>query len=144
MQQLSVQPAAGLVPGCCENPAMSDAAPSSTAPLWAICLCAEWCGTCRDWHAVMQQLAADHPGMRCDWLDIEDETDLLDTLGIDIETFPTMLLARQDQVLFFGPVPAQADVLGRLVGSLANTTATPPGIPAEASALWRALRARQA
>lgn len=123
---------------------MSDAAPSPTVPLWAICLCAEWCSTCRDWHAVMDLVAADHPCVRWDWLDIEDESDLLDTLGIDIETFPTMLLARQDQVLFFGPVPAQAEVLSRLVGTFAGTHANSPALTGPASALWRQLKERQA
>ena len=89
-------------------------------------------------------MAADHPGVRWAWLDIEDEVDLLDALGIDIETFPTMLLARRDQALFFGPVPAQAEVLSRMVGSLKIRTDAAPGTPAEATALWLALRARQA
>ncbi|WP_226493005.1 thioredoxin [Hydrogenophaga taeniospiralis] len=76
------------------------------------------------------------------WVDIEDEADLLDELDIDIETFPTMLLARGDQVLFFGPIPAQAEVLARLVSTLQGGSASAPGLTEQVATLWQRLRGR--
>jgi hypothetical protein len=104
---------------------------------WAVCLCADWCGTCRDWRAVVDQAMQAHPGVRWHWLDIEDEADLLGDL--DIETLPCLLLARSEEVLFFGPVTPQPEVLSRLVQTL---SAPAPGaraaaVGAEVSALWQ-------
>jgi thioredoxin 1 len=46
--------------------------------------------------------------MRFVWVDIEDESELVGDL--DIEDFPTLLLARGGRVLFFGPrAAARAD-----------------------------------
>jgi len=42
------------------------------------------------------------PGHRYRWIDIEDEADAIG--DIDVETFPTLLVAFQGQVLFAGPV----------------------------------------
>ena len=95
--------------------------PSShdTEPLLVACLCAQWCRTCdayRDTLAhVRDALQLSHPAasMRFQWIDIEDESDLVGDL--DIEDFPTILLARADQVLFFGPILPHAQTLDRLV-----------------------------
>ncbi|HEX5739507.1 MAG TPA: thioredoxin family protein [Hydrogenophaga sp.] len=119
---------------------MSHNPPEITDSLSAVCLCAEWCSTCRDWRAVIMQVAREFEGVRWRWLDIEDEADLLDELDIDIETFPTMLLARGEQVLFFGPIPAQAEVLARLVGSLQGGSGSAPGLTEQGAALWQRLR----
>ncbi|OGB18031.1 MAG: hypothetical protein A2W72_10950 [Burkholderiales bacterium RIFCSPLOWO2_12_67_14] len=116
--------------------------PETSETLSAVCLCAEWCSTCRDWHAVVEQAAHEFKDVRWRWLDIEDEADLLDELDIDIETFPTMLLARGDQVLFFGPIPAQAEVLARLVSTLQAGSASAPGLTEQVATLWRRLRGR--
>lgn len=64
------------------------------------CLCAEWCGTCRDYRAGFLGLAAQFPRVRFLWLDIEDRAD--DMGDLDIENFPTVLIMRGDLVLFFG------------------------------------------
>ena len=75
----------------------------SAAPrLDVVCLCAEWCGTCRDYRQVFDELQAGAPGHHFRWIDIEDEADALG--DIDIETFPTLLLAWRGVVLFAGPV----------------------------------------
>lgn len=83
---------------------------------WVVCLCADWCGLCRDYREVLKQVAARHPGCRFAWLDIEDQADLVGEL--DIETFPTLLVADGQGVLFFGPLAPYADTLSRLLGSL--------------------------
>lgn len=101
---------------------------------WAVCLCADWCGTCRDWRAVVDQTAQAHPDVRWRWLDIEDEAELLGDL--DIETLPCLLLARGDEVLFFGPVTPQPEVLSRLVQTLSAPGARAAAVDAEVSALW--------
>jgi thioredoxin 1 len=86
-------------------------------PLQLLCLCAAWCHLCGAYApvfaAVAQRLRADHPALSSRWIDIEDEADLLGDL--DIETFPTLLLLRGDQVLFHGALAPQPEVLERVV-----------------------------
>ena len=100
-----------------------DAMPDATAPAvrsatgwWAVCLCANWCGTCRDYRSIFDALAQAHPGVRFEWVDIEDESDLAGDL--DVETFPTLLIADGANARFLGPLPPQAPVLARLLSSL--------------------------
>lgn len=84
--------------------------------LTIVCLCAEWCGTCRDYRAPFDSLAAGLPAHRFSWIDIEDQADLAGDL--DIETFPTLLIADGEHVLFAGPVlPRLADTQ-RLIATL--------------------------
>ena len=64
------------------------------------CLCAEWCGTCRDYRPGFLGLASLFPQVRFRWLDIEDQAK--DLGDLDIENFPTLLITRGDLVLFFG------------------------------------------
>lgn len=66
------------------------------------CLCAAWCGTCGAYAQVFQELERAWPGHRFRWIDIEDEADLVGE--VDVETFPTWLVAHQGRVLFAGPV----------------------------------------
>lgn len=66
------------------------------------CLCAEWCGICRDYRSAFLAMAADFPAARFCWIDIEDHADLLDEHDIDIENFPTLHIQRGNDVLFFG------------------------------------------
>ncbi|OOG88599.1 hypothetical protein B0E41_01815 [Hydrogenophaga sp. A37] len=103
--------------------------------MWVVCLCADWCSACRDWRPVMEALAARHPQVQWRWLDIEDEAELMDAVGLDIETFPTVLLGREDQALYLGAVPPQADFLERLVTRLGAEGAAPPEVSAPAAAL---------
>ncbi len=106
--------------------------------LHAIGLCAEWCGTCRDWRAVFDRAREAHPHLRWRWLDIEDEADLMDDM--DVETLPCLLLARGDRVLFFGPVLPQPDVLSRLVQTFSAQAAPASMTDPAVSALWHRLR----
>lgn len=93
----------------------ADAAPAP-AGWWVVCLCAGWCGVCRDYRAVFDQLAASHPEARFEWVDVEDEEDIPGDL--DVETFPTVLIADGEAARFLGPVLPQAGVLGRMLSSL--------------------------
>ena len=47
------------------------------------------------------------------WVDVEDQAALVD--GIDVEDFPTILVASDQGPQFYGPLPPQPDVLFRLV-----------------------------
>jgi len=125
------------------------APPSSSTPagepLLVACLCAQWCRTCDAYRdtlvAVRDALHLGHPdaALRAVWVDIEDESDLVGDL--DIEDFPTILLARGDQVLFFGPLLPHAQTLDRLVRSALAGELLPPSAAALAPDV-RALPAR--
>ena len=98
------------------NSQASTSVVSSDALIWVICLCAQWCGVCRDYRGVVEGMAQRYPGMRFAWLDIEDQADLVGEL--DVETFPTLLIAEAQGTRFFGPVPPQPQNLSRLLDSL--------------------------
>lgn len=89
---------------------------SDSAPAWqVVCLCAAWCGACREWRAPFDAVAAAHPGLHFAWVDIEDEADALG--DVEVETFPTLLIAGPAP-LFYGAVPPSAGQLERLIASL--------------------------
>ncbi|HCL86910.1 MAG TPA: thiol reductase thioredoxin [Comamonadaceae bacterium] len=83
---------------------------------WVVCFCAQWCGVCREFRAAFDTLAREQPTLHTAWVDVEDEEDIVGDL--DVETFPTILVAGQGRVRFFGPVLPQAPVLTRMVASL--------------------------
>ncbi len=87
----------------------------------ALCLCAEWCGTCREYREAFENLAASLPEVRFRWLDIEDEAERMGDL--DVENFPTLLVARDDVVLFFGTMLPHIGHLERLIETLRAQTA---------------------
>jgi thioredoxin 1 len=90
---------------------MSDA---PATDMLVVCLCAEWCGSCREYRQLFDAPAREQAAVaRFVWADIEDHGDTLG--GVDIENFPTLLIARSDEVLFFGPVTPHAQTLARLV-----------------------------
>jgi len=91
---------------------MTDAA---ARPLVA-CLCAQWCGACRDYRPVFAAVAARFEGIAdFAWIDVEDESDALG--DPDIENFPTLLIVNDGAALFLGPVMPQAQTAERLVRS---------------------------
>ena len=85
-----------------------------------ICLCAEWCGTCRDYRAGFNELAAQFPDTRFRWLDIEDQAD--DMGDLDIENFPTLFIQRRELILFFGTMLPHLTHLHRLVETFHEQT----------------------
>ena len=87
----------------------------------ALCLCAEWCGTCREYREAFENLTASLPEVRFRWLDIEDEAERMGDL--DVENFPTLLVARDDVVLFFGTMLPHIGHLERLIETLRAQTA---------------------
>ena len=89
----------------------SASAPASS--LLIACLCAQWCGTCRDYRPLFEQLQAEFGAARFMWVDVEDEGDLVDP--IDVEDFPTLLIASDGQARFFGTLTPHLETLRRLV-----------------------------
>lgn len=81
-----------------------------------ICLCAQWCGACRDWLPQLRALAAAHPLVRFHWVDIEDQADAVGEL--EVETFPTLLIADGEDARFLGPVSPQPQQVSRLLQTL--------------------------
>lgn len=111
-----------------------------------VCLCAEWCGVCRDYRSSFAQVKAAiqvaHPQAQFVWLDIEDDADLLHPLD-DVDDFPTLLIAVAGAPRFFGPLTPQPQTLERLVRSLAESpSAKPLAEPALQAAVARILATR--
>ena len=77
------------------------------------CLCADWCGACREYKPLFDALAAKFPQMRFLWVDVEDEADLIDP--IEVENFPTILIASDAKPLFYGTVLPHIETLERLI-----------------------------
>lgn len=98
---------------------MTRSSSNTSSQWWVICLCAEWCNVCRSWRDAFDEVAAAHPQLRFAWVDVEDEADAMG--DVDIETFPTVLVARGSQPLFFGPVQPSGAQLARLLASLKHT-----------------------
>ena len=86
---------------------------SSAAPLLVACLCAQWCGACREYQPLFEALQKEFPQATFRWVDIEDEADLVDP--IEVENFPTLLIAQGGQARFFGTVTPHLETLRRLL-----------------------------
>lgn len=107
--------------------------------LRVLCLCAAWCGVCRDYRATFDAAAAAF-GARAafGWLDTEDDAALLD--DVDVENFPTLLIARGDRTLFFGTITPQPATLARLVQRALDDELRPLGEATEVDAFLRRCR----
>lgn len=90
----------------------------ATATVQVVCLCAAWCGTCREYADAFEALARAQPQVRCHWVDVEDEADRLDEL--DVENFPTLLIGVNGQPVFFGVLLPHIQTLERLLQEAAG------------------------
>lgn len=105
----------------------TQAAPETPSGLpWVVCLCAEWCGACREYRPLFEQVARSHPAFRFAWVDIEDHADIAD--DFDVETFPTLLIADAAGTRFLGPLLPHAETLARLLGALQPPQAAAPEV----------------
>ena len=88
--------------------------------LRVICLCADWCTTCREFRVGFDGLAHQFPEARFVWMDIEDQADELGDL--DVENFPTVLIMRGKIILFFGVMLPYPGHLARMIENFLNVT----------------------
>jgi thioredoxin 1 len=109
--------------------------PVTDPKLRVICLCAEWCGVCREWRDIFNQAATARPDLHFAWIDVEDEAQAMG--DVDIETFPTLLVAQGASPRFFGPVQPSAAQLTRLLASLADPATAVRDLPEAAALLAR-------
>ena len=93
--------------------------------LLVACLCAQWCGVCREYEAVFAEVANEHAtAASWVWVDIEDHEAVID--GFDVDDFPTLLIARgDDAVLFFGALEPQRQMLVRLLQAATGDALSP-------------------
>ncbi|AMP14473.1 thioredoxin family protein [Collimonas pratensis] len=83
---------------------------------WVVaCLCAAWCGSCREYLTNFTALAQRHPQVQFAWIDIEDQAELVGDL--DIDNFPTLLIQRGDVVAFLAPVEMDLRLAERILQS---------------------------
>lgn len=117
-------------------------APSSSPQLLVACLCAAWCGACREYEPLFTQLGAEFPHAEFRWVDIEDECDLVDP--VEVENFPTLLLAFPGEARFFGTVTPHLETLRRLVllHSAASADKSTNALPKEVQGLAERLHAK--
>jgi thioredoxin 1 len=100
---------------------------SASPPLLVACLCAQWCGICRDYAPLMKAILASFEAtqLTVKWVDIEDHSEVLGEL--DVQSFPTLLIVRGDVPLFLGTVTPHPQTLLRLVqNALAGDMAALP------------------
>lgn len=102
-------------------PLNSDFSENASDSFSVICLCAEWCDTCRKYQTGFDHVSAQFPDARFAWLDIEDHGDALG--DIDIESFPTLLINRGDLVLYFGVMLPHPEHLARILESFCEMDA---------------------
>ena len=102
---------------------------------WVVCLCAEWCGACREYRPLFEQVARAHPRFRFAWVDIEDHADIAD--DFDVETFPTLLIASAEGTRFLGPLLPHVETLARLLGALQPAQPSSPEVATLLAALQR-------
>jgi thioredoxin-like negative regulator of GroEL len=100
-----------------------------------VCLCAQWCGTCRDYRPLFEEVARAHPELRFAWVDIEDHAEFAD--DFDVETFPTVLVADGDGTRFLGPLLPNAQTLSRMLSALTPAQASTPEVNTLLAALAR-------
>ncbi|MEI8031492.1 MAG: thioredoxin family protein [Comamonadaceae bacterium] len=120
---------------------MSFKNPASPARVLVVCLCAEWCGVCRDYRSRFLQAQSNFPLVQFLWIDVEDEADLLDPL--DVEDFPTLLLAVGSEPHFFGPLTPQFETLERLIRSQMHNTSAAALLDPSVVALVAKIRTRE-
>ncbi|MBT0568941.1 thioredoxin family protein [Curvibacter sp. CHRR-16] len=95
--------------------------PSNGTLLQVVCLCAAWCGTCKDYATTFARIEQEYPQCQFRWIDIEDEADLVD--DFEVENFPTIVVIRDGSVRFAGTLLPHAETLKRLLQNHCQTLA---------------------
>lgn len=84
---------------------------SAATTFSVICLCADWCGTCREYKPAFEQVAGRFPDTRFVWLDIEDNAECIGDL--DVENFPTLVISHGASILYYGVMLPYPEHLAR-------------------------------
>ncbi|MES2354598.1 MAG: thioredoxin family protein [Pseudomonadota bacterium] len=84
------------------------------------CLCAEWCGTCRDYRPEFQALQSGFPNIEFRWIDVEENASWAE--DFEVEDFPTILIQRSEWVLFYGTMLPHQSHLRRMIEVLHEQT----------------------
>ncbi|MFT3736168.1 MAG: thioredoxin domain-containing protein [Rhodocyclaceae bacterium] len=92
--------------------------------LFVACLCAEWCGSCREYRPAFEALAARMQEVEFAWVDIEDEPEIAG--DINVENFPTIVIQSDEAVLFCGPMLPHITQLDRLIQTFLTPASTSP------------------
>lgn len=96
------------------RPELAASLRASGADAWlVVCFCADWCNTCKAYQASFHQFASGFPEIHFVWLDIEEHADLLG--DVDIENFPTLLLQKGAENVFFGTTLPEISIAQRLL-----------------------------
>ena len=111
---------------------MTSAISPSPPRLLVACLCAQWCGTCRDYRPLFDQLQAEFAAAQFIWIDIEDEADLVDP--VEVDNFPTLLVVADGQARFFGTLTPHIDTLRRILQTQLSAQRA-PSVEPQAQAL---------
>ncbi|MEW6704489.1 MAG: thioredoxin family protein [Pseudomonadota bacterium] len=101
---------------------MSDATPPPA--LLVACLCARWCLLCNSYRATFESVAQRHPQHRFVYVDIEDEAEAVG--AVDVENFPTLLIAEGASLRFLGVITPQPETLERLLRAAEARNLPPP------------------
>jgi hypothetical protein len=92
-------------------------------PLLVACLCAQWCGVCRQWRTDFAELAARLPQARMLWVDVEDDADALD--GFEPESFPVLAVQRGIHLLYCAALPPQTGNWVRVIEEFCASAGAP-------------------
>jgi thiol-disulfide isomerase/thioredoxin len=122
-------------------PPLSSASLPSPPDLLVACLCAQWCGTCRDYRALFEPLQAEFAAAQFVWVDIEDQADLVDP--VEVDNFPTLLVVADGRARFFGTLTPHIDTLRRILQTQLGADAAPHP-DAQVQAMAQRLRAHLA
>lgn len=117
---------------------MTNATSPSPSRLLVACLCAQWCGTCRDYRPLFDQLQAEFADAKFAWIDIEDEADLVDP--VEVDDFPTLLVVADGQARFFGTLTPHIDTLRRILQTQLSAERAPSVDPQAQALAQRVLR----
>ena len=117
---------------------MTSAISPSPPSLLVACLCAQWCGTCRDYRPLFDQLQAEFADAKFVWIDIEDEADLVDP--VEVDNFPTLLVVADGQARFFGTLTPHIDTLRRILQTQLSAERAPSVAPEAQALAQRVLR----
>ncbi|GAP37865.1 thioredoxin domain-containing protein [Piscinibacter sakaiensis] len=116
---------------------------AAAPPLLVACLCARWCRLCGEYAAVFADAAArEADAARFVWIDIEDDEAVLGP--VEVDDFPTLLIARGAEARFFGPLTPQPGTLARLLRSARDDAlgrADGAALPALVARVWAHARA---